>query len=129
MSGDYLCPKSAFSHFIPTRCLGSGRSCPLPSFHILSSSFWVHHEICNQETLYSFLFCFQLRTESGLDSTGPDQVLESCFSTFQLKRPHREKMERSGPWFEPDTPSLFIPYSPPSFGEDVLVRRTDVVGG
>ena len=97
--------------------------------HPLFLFFWVHHEICNQETLYSFLFCFQLRTESGLDSTGPDQVLESCSSTFQLKRPHREKMERSGPWFEPDTPSLFIPYSPPSFGEDVLVRRTDVVGG
>ena len=73
-----------------------------------------------------FLFCFQLRTESGLDSTGLDRVLESCFSNFQLKHPHREKMGRS-PWFEPGTPSLFIPYSPPSFGEDVLVRRTDVV--
>lgn len=67
-------PKERLFLFYTHTVWGLGGAVPFPLSHpLFLLFFWVHRESCNQETLYSFLFCFQLRTESGLDSTGPDQ--------------------------------------------------------
>ena len=77
-----------------TRCLGSGRGCPLPSFTsslpplFLGPSWKLQPR---DPLLIPVLFPAQNWKWVGFYWPRPGR--ESCFSNFQLKRPYREKWE------------------------------------